>query len=104
MTVTQQPAPPLSPDISVKPIRKLPARRKPFFVEIWQTAVGKKWIMAVTGVVLMGFVAGHAVGNLKMYLGEADFDHYAEFLRELLVPIAPRTVVLWPSRRSTLAP
>ena len=103
MTVTQQPAPPLSPDISVKPIRKLPARRKPFFVEIWQTAVGKKWIMAVTGVMLMGFVAGHAVGNLKMYLGEADFDHYAEFLRELLVPILPRTIFLWIIRIGLIA-
>jgi hypothetical protein len=29
-----QPAPPLSPDISVKPLRKLPSRRKPFFVEL----------------------------------------------------------------------
>ena len=29
------------------------------------------------------------IGNLKMYLGPADLDHYAEFLRELLVPIAP---------------
>jgi succinate dehydrogenase / fumarate reductase cytochrome b subunit len=32
------------------------------------------------------------VGNLKMYLGAEDFNHYGEFLRELLVPILPRTV------------
>ena len=34
VTATQQPAPPLSPDISVKPIRKLPGRRKPLLVEL----------------------------------------------------------------------
>ena len=50
MTQTQQPAPDLSPDISVAPIRKRPARRKPFLVELYQTGVGKKWVMAVTGV------------------------------------------------------
>ena len=92
MTATQQPAPPLSPDISVKPLRKLPGRRKPLLVELWQTGVGKKWVMGVTGVVLMLFMFGHAIGNLKMYLGPEEFDHYSEFLREMLVPILPRTV------------
>lgn len=103
MTATQQPAPPLSPDISVKPIRKLPGRRKPLLVELWQTGVGKKWVMGVTGVVLMLFIVGHAVGNLKMYLGPEEFDHYSEFLRELLVPILPRTVTLWLIRIGLIA-
>jgi succinate dehydrogenase / fumarate reductase, cytochrome b subunit len=92
---TQQPAPELSPDISVAPIRKRPARRKPFLVELYQTGVGKKWVMAVTGVMLMGFVLLHAIGNLKMYLGVTEFNNYSEFLREILVPILPRTVFLW---------
>ena len=51
--------------------------------------------MAITGIMLLGFVFVHMVGNLKMYLGAEDFNHYAEFLRELLVPILPRTVALW---------
>lgn len=95
MTATQQPAPELSPDISVAPVRRRPNRRKPFLVEIYQTGVGKKWVMAVTGLALMAFVLGHAVGNLKMYLGPTEFNNYSEFLRELLVPILPRTVTLW---------
>ena len=95
MTATQQPAPELSPDISVTPVRKRPNRRKPFLVELYQTGVGKKWVMAVTGIVLMLFVLGHAIGNLKMYLGPTEFNTYSEFLRELLVPILPRTVTLW---------
>jgi succinate dehydrogenase / fumarate reductase cytochrome b subunit len=51
--------------------------------------------MAITGIMLMGFVFAHMVGNLKMYLGVEEFNHYGEFLRELLVPILPRTVFLW---------
>ena len=43
----------------------------------------------------MGYVLAHMIGNLKMFLGPAEFNHYAEFLRELLVPILPRTVTLW---------
>jgi succinate dehydrogenase / fumarate reductase cytochrome b subunit len=30
-----------------------------------------------------------------MYYGQSDLDHYAEFLKELLYPIAPKGVVLW---------
>ena len=51
--------------------------------------------MAITGLLLIGFVFVHALGNLKVYLGAEDFNHYGEFLRELLVPILPRTVFLW---------
>jgi succinate dehydrogenase / fumarate reductase, cytochrome b subunit len=78
-----------------------PNRRKgPFVVEFWRSAVVKKWIMALTGVMLLGFVFFHMIGNLKMYLGRTSagvyhIDEYSEFLRELLVPILPRTVTLW---------
>lgn len=78
-----------------------PARRKaPFVVEFWRSAVAKKWVMALTGVMLIGFVVAHMVGNLKMYTGRTaegvyHLDEYGEFLRELLVPILPRTVTLW---------
>src|SRR5262245_58384923 len=70
-------------------------RRRFFLTDLYSTAVGKKYVMAITGIVWIGFVIMHMLGNLKMYLGAADFDHYAEFLRELLVPILPRTVALW---------
>jgi succinate dehydrogenase / fumarate reductase cytochrome b subunit len=70
-------------------------RRRFFLVDLYSTAVGKKYAMAVTGLMLIGFVVAHMVGNLKMYLGAEEYNHYAEFLRELLVPILPRTVLLW---------
>jgi succinate dehydrogenase / fumarate reductase, cytochrome b subunit len=64
-------------------------------VEFYATAVGKKWVMALTGIGLMGFVFAHMVGNLKMYQGRSDFDAYAESLRYLLYPIMPAYGVLW---------
>lgn len=74
-----------------------PTRKKSSFwpVEFYSTAVGKKWVMALTGVGLMGFVFVHMVGNLKMYQGRTAFDAYAETLRYLLYPIMPAYGVLW---------
>ena len=78
-------------------------RKLPFAVELYRSAVGKKYVMAVTGVMLVLFAFGHMVGNLKMYLGTMPatskyayhIDEYGEFLRHLGEPIFPRTVVLW---------
>ncbi len=81
---TQQPPP-------VNPTR--PSRHP--LVRFWQSAVGKKWVMAVTGVMLLGFVLAHMIGNLKLYLGENPMNHYAEWLRNLGEPALPRTVLLW---------
>lgn len=46
--------------------------------------VGKKAVMAATGLVLFGFVVAHMIGNLQVYLGPEAMNHYAEWLRELL--------------------
>ncbi|MCO5319611.1 MAG: succinate dehydrogenase cytochrome b subunit [Microthrixaceae bacterium] len=71
---------------------------RPWIVEFASSAVGKKWIMALSGLGLIGFVIAHAFGNLKMYFGPEDFDHYAESLRTLFYPIIPRTWTLWGMR------
>jgi succinate dehydrogenase / fumarate reductase cytochrome b subunit len=77
-------------------------RRKPFLIELYSTAVGKKYVMAITGIIGIGFVVAHMIGNLKVYLGivdgEYDINVYGEFLRELLVPLLPRTYALWALR------
>jgi succinate dehydrogenase / fumarate reductase, cytochrome b subunit len=78
-------------------------RKAPFPIEFYRSAVGKKYVMAITGIMLMGFVFAHMVGNLKMYFGPEDFNHYGEFLREILVPILPRTVFLWLLRFGLIA-
>lgn len=61
--------------------------------------MGKKWVMAVTGIILIGFLVAHMVGNLKIFLpdvgGIPELNLYAEALRELLFPLVPHGVVLW---------
>ena len=78
----------------VKPVNR-PRRPAPWPVAFYRSGVGKKWVMAVTGIMLMGFVFGHMVGNLKMYQGAHALNVYGEFLRELLYPLLPRTLTLW---------
>ena len=45
------------------------------------TTIGKKVIMAVTGVIWIGYLALHMWGNLHIFQGPEAFNHYAEFLR-----------------------
>jgi succinate dehydrogenase / fumarate reductase cytochrome b subunit len=54
--------------------------------------------MAVSGIILLGYVLAHMVGNLKVFLGEEHLNEYAEWLRTLGEPAFPRTVVLWGMR------
>ena len=78
-------------------------RRKPFLVDFYSTALGKKYVMAITGIIGIGFVISHMIGNLKAYIGTVsengqevyDIDIYGEYLRELLVPLLPHGVFLW---------
>ncbi len=78
----------------VTPIRKTP-RRLPFPLNIYQTAVGKKWVMALTGIGLLLFVLLHMIGNLHLYEGPRQVNSYAEALRGLGGHLAPRTFILW---------
>jgi succinate dehydrogenase / fumarate reductase, cytochrome b subunit len=80
---------------TVAPVHPRSRRPAPWPVEFYRSAVGKKWVMALTGIALMGYVFAHMFGNLKVYFGAEDFNHYGEFLRELLVPLLPRTWTLW---------
>lgn len=80
--------------------RRSATRRRPWAVEFYGSAVGKKWVMAVTGIIVLGYVFIHMVGNLKLYLGTDPtgvyaIDHYGEWLRTILEPFLPRTATLW---------
>ncbi|MGH8933103.1 MAG: succinate dehydrogenase cytochrome b subunit [Egibacteraceae bacterium] len=70
-------------------------RRAAWVVDFYRSAVGKKYVMAVTGVALMAYVFVHMLGNLKLYLGPAALNEYGEWLRTLLEPFFPRTMTLW---------
>src|SRR5690606_33884431 len=62
---------------------------------LWGSTVGKKIMMAVTGVILIGFVVVHMLGNLKIYQGAEAFNHYAEGLRTLGEPFFGYGQLLW---------
>jgi succinate dehydrogenase / fumarate reductase cytochrome b subunit len=49
----------------------------------WDSTIGKKIVMAVTGLIGVGFVIGHMLGNLQVFLGPGKFNAYAHFLRSL---------------------
>ncbi len=78
-----------------------------WMIEIYRSAMFKKVVMAVTGLMLFGFVIGHVAGNLKIYQGkyvdgihqgEYKLDVYAEGLRELGAPVLGHGQALWIAR------
>lgn len=94
----------VNPDQSGRESHRLPAgslplfklrRKLPFPLGIYQSAIGRKWVMALTGIGLLGFVVAHMVGNLHVYEGPARMYEYAESLRELGGGLLPRTLILW---------
>ena len=64
-------------------------------VALWDSSVGRKIVMAVTGVVLLGFVVVHMLGNIKVFFGAEAFNHYAEGLRTFGDPFFGRGQILW---------
>jgi len=65
---------------------------------IYRTTIGKKVLMAASGLVLILFVIGHMAGNLKAWLSGTELNEYAEFLRRMGQPLAPHSWVLWITR------
>lgn len=65
---------------------------------LWNFTVGKKILMAVSGLILYGFVVVHMLGNLKVYQGRDAFNHYAEGLRTIGEPFLGRGQLLWIAR------
>ncbi|MBI3098079.1 MAG: succinate dehydrogenase cytochrome b subunit [Planctomycetes bacterium] len=50
-------------------------------LQFYRSTLGKKVVMAVTGVVLLGFLVGHVAGNLLVFAGAKKLDDYAHFLK-----------------------
>jgi len=59
---------------------------------MFSSSLGKKYLMALTGIVLIGFVFVHMAGNLQVLLGQDKINAYAHALQSLPMPI------LWGSR------
>jgi succinate dehydrogenase / fumarate reductase cytochrome b subunit len=61
-----------------------------------RTSVGSKYVMAVTGLGLMGFVLVHLLGNLQIFLGREALNDYGKHLEDL-------PALLWSARAGLLA-
>ncbi len=57
---------------------------------LFYSSVGKKYIMAISGMFLLAFVVGHCLGNLQIFMGRETINRYAHFLqsnKEMLWPV-----------------
>lgn len=70
-------------------------RKAPWIVELYRSDVGKKYAMAISGIILLSFVFFHMIGNLHAFEGQHQLDEYGEALRDLGGELAPRTLILW---------
>lgn len=59
------------------------------------TTIALKLLMAVTGLVFVGYLLLHMYGNLKALGGEESFNTYAEHLRTFGEPMLPYGGLLW---------
>ncbi len=74
-----------------------------WFGTFYRSAIGKKAVMAVTGVFLFGWVFAHMFGNLKLYFGPEHYNAYAEWLRTIGAPFLPKIWALGVTRVLLLA-
>jgi len=68
-----------------------------------RSTIALKMLMAVSGVLFIGFVLAHMYGNLKAFGGHDSFNEYAHHLRELGEPMLPHEGFLWLFRIGLIA-
>jgi succinate dehydrogenase / fumarate reductase cytochrome b subunit len=57
--------------------------RKSTVARFWHSSIGKKAVMAVTGLMMIAFLIGHMLGNLQVFAAPSKINEYAAALREL---------------------
>ena len=65
------------------------------FGTLHRSTIGRKLIMAVSGLVMLAYVVAHMLGNLKIFFGETDYDGYADWLRTIGEPALHHAWFLW---------
>jgi len=50
---------------------------------LFTSSIGRKFLMALTGLILVGFVTGHLIGNLQIFLPPEKINHYGHMLESL---------------------
>ncbi|MEV4501150.1 succinate dehydrogenase cytochrome b subunit [Streptomyces klenkii] len=75
------------------------ADRPPSLIgSVWRSTVGKKAVMAVTGVIMLAYLVAHVVGNLKIFFGAGEFNAYGHWLRTVGEPFLHHEWFLWIAR------
>jgi succinate dehydrogenase / fumarate reductase cytochrome b subunit len=70
-------------------------RRPPTLRTAWDSTVGKKAVMAVSGLIMLLYLVAHMLGNLKIFFGADDYNGYAHWLRTLGEPALHYEWALW---------
>src|SRR6201989_3048607 len=52
-------------------------------IAFYQSSIGKKFVVSVTGLIWVAYVLGHLAGNLQIFLGPDRINAYARFLHDL---------------------
>ncbi|MEW2503018.1 succinate dehydrogenase cytochrome b subunit [Amycolatopsis sp. CA-161197] len=73
-------------------------RKRPAVRLFWESSIGKKVVMAATGLLFVVWLLAHMAGNLKIFFGPETFDHYAAWLRTIGEPALPYAWFLWIQR------
>lgn len=80
------------------------AGRRPSAVRaFWRSTIGKKTVMAVSGLLMLGYLVAHVVGNLKVFFGPGEFNAYGHWLRTMGAPVLHYSWALWIVRVVLLA-
>ncbi|MEX0172895.1 succinate dehydrogenase [Streptomyces sp. LMG1-1-1.1] len=61
----------------------------------WSSTLGKKTVMAVSGLIMLGYLVAHVAGNLKVFFGPEEFNAYGHWLRVMGAPVLHREWALW---------
>jgi succinate dehydrogenase / fumarate reductase, cytochrome b subunit len=76
------------------------ARSRPItgLTSLWRSTIGKKYVMAITGLIWFGYLIVHLWGNLKIYAGPTYLNDYGGFLRTVGEPFFGFSQLLWVAR------
>jgi succinate dehydrogenase / fumarate reductase cytochrome b subunit len=77
-------------------------RKRSALGALWHSSIGKKWVMAVTGLFMVLFLLAHMIGNLKIFFGKREFDDYASWIRNIGQPALHHEWFLWINRVALL--
>lgn len=72
-----------------------PSGRLRAMASLYRSSVGRKFVMALSGVAIIGFVLAHLFGTLKIFLGAEETNEYGEAIRGLGGDFVPHGHLLW---------